>query len=141
MKTVYEKIEKEINVTPEQAWEVIGAVKGVDQWFGSVIKTCRVEDGKRFCETQDGINLVEDVLEVNHDTKTFRFAIPQQEMLPVENIIEKMKVTESKNGKALIEWSGSFEATNENAPMASKALNGLWEMGLVEMEKFINENQ
>ena len=140
MRTVHEKITKEINVTPEEAWKVIGAVKGVDKWFSSIIKTCSVKDGKRFCETHDGIELEEDILELNHETRTFRFAIPQQDMLPVENIVEQMVVTEGENGNALIEWSGSFDATDENVSIASDALKGLWNMGLVELEKYINEN-
>jgi len=136
MKQAEEKITHLLNVTPDQAWEVISAVSGVDKWFGSMIKSCRVENDKRFCVTADGKPLNEQILEINHETKTFRFAIPTQELLPVENIIETMKVKD-ENGKALVEWSGTFDATDENAPIAQEAFRNLWKMGLQEMETFI----
>lgn len=138
MKQVKEKISQQIDATPEQAWEIIGSVDGVDKWFASLIKTCTYEDGKRSCETVDGLQLEEQVLEINHETKTFRFAIPQQEILPVENIIETMIVSEGTDGKAMIEWSATFEATEENAVIGQEAFRNLWTMGLNEMEAFIH---
>ncbi|RIV36689.1 SRPBCC family protein [Flagellimonas lutimaris] len=138
MKPNQVKISRELNVSPEQAWDVIAAVEGVDKWFGSIIKTCDVVDGKRFCTTKDGVVLEEQILEVDNETKTFRFGIPKQEMLPVENIIETIMVTNNENGKAIIDWSASIEATNENATIAKEAFLNLWAMGLEEMENFIN---
>lgn len=130
-----------MNVSPELAWNVIGAVGGVDKWFGSMIKSCRVEGDKRFCETADEIKLEEHILEINQETKTFRFGIPQQELLPVENIIETMQVKEDANGKALVEWSASFDASADNAALASEAFRNLWKAALMEMEAYIlNQN-
>lgn len=140
MKTIEEKISKQLAVTPDKAWEVIGAVGGVDKWFGSLIKTCRVENGKRFCQTADGIDLVEDILEINHETKTFRFAIPRQTMLPVEDIVETMNVRNDGNGKTIIDWYASFKATPENGEIAKEAFRNLWNMGLQEMETYIKQN-
>ncbi len=141
MKTNEEKISKELNISAESAWKVIGAVEGVDKWFGSLIKTCSVVDGKRFCETNDGIAFEEHILEINHKTRTFRFGIPKQEMLPVENIVETMTVRDSGIGKSIVDWSASFDATDENAIIAKEAFRNLWTAGLEEMEQFIkNKN-
>lgn len=138
MKTKEEKISKDLNVTAEQAWEVISAVSGVDKWFGSLIKTCQVIDGKRYCETRDGAALEENILEVNDETRTFRFGIPKQDMLPVKNIIETMSVKENGSDKSTIEWSATFEAMDEHVDMAKEAFRNLWNMGLEELEQFIN---
>ena len=127
-----------MNVTPEQAWEVIGSVGGVDKWFGSMITSCKIEGKKRICETTDGMMLKEDILEVDHAQKTFRFAIPEQDMLPVTNIVETMQVKSGENGKALVEWSATFEATEENGAVAKEAFQNLWTMGLNEMEAYIH---
>ncbi|AUP79876.1 SRPBCC family protein [Flavivirga eckloniae] len=140
MKTIKEKISKELDASPDKVWEVISAVGGVDKWFGSMIKSCKVENGKRFCQTADGIDLVEDILEVNHETKTFRFAIPKQDMLPVEDIVEIMVVRDADNGRATVDWSGSFKATEENGKIAKEAFKNLWTMGLEEMENYIQQN-
>ena len=140
MQTVSEKVSLEINVTPAQAWGVIGAVDGVDKWFPSMIDSCRIEDGYRFCETKDGQKLEEEILEVNNETKTFRFAISKQDMLPVDNIEETVIVKDSKAGKALVEWSASFDATPDNATIAQEAFQNLWKMALTELENYINKN-
>lgn len=126
-----------IKVSPEQAWEVIGSVGGVDKWFGSMIKSCRIEGKKRICETADGMVLNEDILEIDHENRIFRFGIPSQEMLPVENIVESMQVGKNEQGDASITWSASFDATAENAQVASEAFSNLWVMGLNEMETYI----
>lgn len=127
-----------MNVTPEQAWEVIGSVGGVDKWFGSMITSCKIEGKKRICETTDGMMLNEDILEVNHTDKIFCFAIPEQGILPVTNIVETMQVRTGDNGKALVEWSATFDATKENGAMAKEAFQNLWTMGLNEMEAYIH---
>lgn len=140
MKTAQEKISLALKVSPEQAWQVIGAVGGVDQWFASMIKTCKVENGRRFCETTDGQQLTEEILEVDHASRTFRFAIPQQELLPVENIVETMTVKAGDNGQAVVEWSATFDTTDENEATAKEMFRNLWTMGLQEMEAFIQQN-
>ncbi len=140
MKTFQEKISKKLAVSPHKAWEIISAVDGVDKWFASMIKTCHVENDKRVCQTHDGETLEEQVLEINNTTRTFRFAIPKQSMLPIENIQETMKVVESEDGKAIIDWSATFDATATNAPIAQEAFRNLWHMGLTEMENFINQS-
>lgn len=140
MKTYQEKISKELNVTPEKAWEVIGAVGGVDKWFNSLIKNCRVDGNKRYCETGEGHKFTEDILEVNHEARIFKYAIPKQDMLPVENIMGTMTVDSNNDGLAIVGWSATFESTPENAKMAQEAFVNLWDMGLKEMETYINND-
>ncbi len=139
MKTYHEKISKELNVTPEKAWEVIGAVSGVDKWFNSLIKSCRVDGDKRYCETGEGHQFTEDILEVNHEARIFKYAIPKQDMLPVENIIGTMSVDSNTAGLAIVNWSATFESASENAEMAQEAFINLWSMGLNDMEEYINK--
>lgn len=145
MKKASEKISHSMAVAPELVWEIIGSVGGVDKWFGSMIKTCHVDGDKRFCETTNGVQLEEHILEVNHDTRTFRFGIPHQELLPVENIVETMQVKPGDNGNALVEWSASFEGSDQSIALARKAFRQLWHQGLSEMEAYIGtsiiENQ
>jgi len=140
MKNVCEKVSVELNASPSRVWEIISAIEGVDKWFPSIIKSCRFEGNKRYCETSEGINLTEDIIEVNHETRTFRFAIPKQEMLPVENIKETMKVFDAADGKTIVEWSGSWNVSEENETIAREGFLGLWNMGLKEMENYISSS-
>ncbi|GAB5528182.1 MAG: hypothetical protein Roseis2KO_60540 [Roseivirga sp.] len=102
-----------------------------------MIKSCRIEGKKRICETADGMILNEDILEIDHKNKIFRFGIPSQEMLPVHNIVEGMQVGKNEQGEASITWSARFDATVENTQIASEVFSNLWVMGLNEMETYI----
>lgn len=139
MQTFQEKISKELNVSADQVWKIIGSVDDVDKWFSSLISSCRVEDGKRYCMTADGIPLEEDIIDVNHKTKTFKYGIPTQTMLPANDIIAAMKVKDNGQKGAIVDWSAEFKATSENAPIVKEAFRKLWNMGLEEMENYINQ--
>ncbi len=138
MKTTEEKLVFHMKASPEKVWNIIGKVGGVDQWFGSLIKSCKVEGDRRYCETADGIHLEEHILEVNNESRTFRFSIPEQDMLPIENLEEEMKVLNGEQNNSIVEWSATFNATPENSKIAKEALLNIWKMGLTEMETFIN---
>ena len=132
------KISLVLNVSASEVWNVISSVDGVDKWFPSVIKSCRYENGKRYCETNEGIPLVENILEINHDKKVFKFLIQEQAMLPVSNIEETMEVRQSEKGEAIVDWSGTWLVDRENEQSMIETFSNLWTMGLKEMETFIN---
>ncbi len=132
------KISMVLNISAEEAWKVISSVDGVDKWFPSVIKSCRYENGKRYCETNDGIPLVENILEVNHEKKVFKFSIPEQTMLPVSEIEETMQVRVNEKGETIVDWSGTWSVGKENEQSMIETFSNLWTMGLKEMETFIN---
>ncbi|MFZ6013485.1 MAG: SRPBCC family protein [Bacteroidota bacterium] len=127
-----------LNATSEEVWKVISSVDGVDKWFPSVIKSCHYENGKRYCETSDGIPLVENILEINHKNRSFKFSIPEQTMLPVSGIEETMQVIENEKGETIVDWSGTWLVAKENEQSMIEAFSNLWTMGLKEMETFIN---
>ena len=132
------KVSIALQVSAEEVWKVISSVDGVDKWFPSVIKSCRFENGKRYCETIDGIPLVENILEINHEKHVFKFSIPQQSMLPVTDIVETMEVKQDANGNAIVDWSGTWMVTSDQEQTMIETFSNLWTMGLKEMEHFIN---
>ncbi|HMS66626.1 MAG TPA: SRPBCC family protein [Saprospiraceae bacterium] len=131
------KISMGLNVSVEQAWKVISSIDGVEKWFPSVIKSCQYENGKRYCETNDGITLVEHILELNHEQKVFKFSIPAQTMLPVSDIEEIMQVRQSEKGETIVDWSGTWLVDIENEQFMIETFSNLWSMGLKEMETYI----
>ena len=135
MKNSQFKIEKTLNVSPASAWEIIGAVKGVDQWLAP-ITACRVEGDKRYCTTEAG-EFSEDIIKVDHDNREFHYGIPAQNLIPVQNIIGAMKVREAAEGKALVEWSWKFEVEDENEATAKEAFAMTGDMGLQGIEGLI----
>ena len=131
------KIAVTIDVTPEEAWNVIGAVKGVDQWLAP-ITACRVEGNKRYCTTEAG-EFSEDILNVDHDRKVFEYAIPSQNMIPVQNVEGKMQVLAAAEGQSTIEWSWVFEVEEENEVPAKQAFGMVGNMGIKGIESLIKE--
>ena len=132
------KISLVLNVSADEAWKVISSVDGVDKWFPSVIKSCRYENGTRYCETNDGIPLVENILEINHENRIFKFSIPEQTMLPVSGIEETMQVKKNQNGETTVDWSGTWLVNKENEHSMIETFLNLWTIGLKEMETYIN---
>ncbi len=130
------KISQTIDVTPEEAWEVIGAVSGVDEWLGP-ITSCVVEDNKRICGTEEG-TFEEEILNVDHDNKTLDYLIPQQHMMPVENIKGQMKVVNT-GGQANITWKWEYDVMEENEETAKGALQMVGGMGIAGIETLIKQ--
>lgn len=137
MKKSNHKIALTIDASPEEAWNVIGAVKGVDQWLAP-ITACRVEGNKRYCTTEAG-EFSEDILKVDHNNRVFQYAIPEQNMVPVENILGEMKVLQADNGNATIEWSWNFDVEDQNEAPAKEAFSMVGNMGLKGIEALIND--
>lgn len=130
------KISQTIDVLPQEAWEVIGAVSGVDQWL-MPITDCKVEGNKRYCSTEDG-SFEEDILNVDHDAMQLDYAIPHQHMIPVMNILGNMQVSDN-GGKAEITWSWKFDVTEENEAPAKEAFGMVGGMGIQGIESLIKE--
>lgn len=135
MKQSEEKVRISIGTSAEAAWKVIGAVSGVDKWFAPLIQSCRVEGNKRYCTTEAG-PLNEDVLEVNHESKVFRYGIPKQQLIPVDNIIGTIKVLPNGNSSSIIEWSAIFDVLPEKESEAKEMFKGAWTMGIQGLEKY-----
>lgn len=126
-------VEKSINISPEAAWDIIGGVSGVDEWLGP-ITACRVEGNKRVCSTESG-SFEENILKVDHERMEFHYEIPQQHMIPVQQVIGLMKVYKSAEGTARVFWSWDFEVADENEQVAKDTLAMLGQMGLEGIEQ------
>jgi hypothetical protein len=135
MKKSIQKVTMTIDTTPAAAWNIIGKVEGVDQWLDP-IKTCRLEGNKRYCSTDAG-EFAEDILKVDHRNRILQYAIPSQQMLPVENIQGQMSVHESHAGKATIEWSWIFDVDEEREAEAKLMLSQIGAMGISGIETLI----
>jgi uncharacterized protein YndB with AHSA1/START domain len=135
MKKSSQKIALTIDVTPASAWKVIGAVSGVDRWLAP-ITSCRVEGNKRYCTTEHG-SLSEDILKVDHDNRVLHYAIPEQNMLPVQNIVGQMEVIETGDGRATVEWSWQFDVEDVKEAEAKGMFASIGNTGITGIEKYV----
>ncbi|MEZ5017139.1 MAG: SRPBCC family protein [Flavipsychrobacter sp.] len=125
-----------IDVSAAQAWDIIGAVGGVDKWFGEVIKTCEVNGDHRVCGLGDGQTFDEKIILVDHQNKILRYDIATQPMIPMSNLSAYMRVLEDANGETYIEWSGNYDVTPEQKDEVNKMLIGAWQMGVKGIEQY-----
>ena len=135
MKRSEKSITIPINISAEQAWNIIGAVGGVDQWFSAVITSCRIEGDKRICGTADG-EFEEDILKVDHENYVFQYAIPRQHLLPVENILGTMQVHRLGENRSQITWNWAFDVDRENEQEVLSAFEGMGQMGIKGIEEY-----
>lgn len=138
MKRSEQVVELTIDASPEAAWNVIGAVTGVEKWLGAMIKDSRLEGHKHRVCTFEGGEFVEDILKIDHENMEFKYGIPQQPMMPVENIIGTMQVKQGTNKQSVIRWHWAFDVANEtNEAQAKEMLAGAGNMGIKGIETLI----
>ncbi len=94
-----------LNAPANNVWENISKATGVNNWL-PVITACHLDGNKRICTTEQG-DMDETILKIDHDQKLFQYSIDKQPLLPIENIIGTMKVTEM-NGKTELSWNLDF---------------------------------
>lgn len=139
MKKMSHQVELVVNANPKAVWKIIGSGENVDKWL-PVITSCRVEGNKRYCGTAEG-SFDEDILESNNETMTFRYLIPQQHMMPVENIEGTMQVTPINNESANVRWHWKFDIDENNFEAVTAGLSQLGEMGIKGIEALAQKNQ
>ncbi|WP_142784125.1 SRPBCC family protein [Changchengzhania lutea] len=137
-----QQVIRTIDVTPEQAWEIIGSGKDVDKWFPEMIKSCRLEGTTRVCGLEQG-ELIEEILKIDHENKEFKYTFIKQSMIPnIHNIVGNTRVMADENGKAVINWRWTFDCEDpESENEAKEAFKGAGNMGILGIEKFILERK
>lgn len=122
----------ELNAKPEKVWATISKSTGVDEWL-PIITSCSLEGNKRVCTTEQG-DLKETILEIDNDNKIFKYAIDEQPLLPIQNVVGTMKVIPNKKG-TILTWNMDFEIEDENQlSMVKQAVEGLYTAGAKGLE-------
>jgi len=137
MKRTEHQVELSIQANSKAVWEIIGSGKDVDKWLAP-ITSCRVEGDKRYCGTAEG-SFEEDILESNDATMTFRYFIPKQHMLPVENIEGNMQVFPINDDSTNVRWKWTFDIEENNIEAVKEGLSQIGEMGIKGIETMITK--
>ncbi len=126
-----------VNAPVNKVWDNIRKGTGVDNWL-PVITACHLEGNKRICTTEQG-DMKETILKIDHDQKIFQYAIDEQPLLPIENIVGTMAV-EQKDGKTELNWKLDFTLEDETMlPMVRQVLHELYEAGAKGLETLSND--
>lgn len=122
-----------INAPIEKVWANISKARGVNEWL-PVITACRLDGNKRVCTTEQG-DMNETILKIDNDQKIFQYAIDEQPLLPIADIIGTMQVLAQDNNTKL-NWNLEFTLQDETMyEMVKQAVEGMYAAGANGLEK------
>jgi uncharacterized protein YndB with AHSA1/START domain len=122
-----------INAPIEKVWANINKATGVNEWL-PVITACRLDGNKRVCTTEQG-DMNETILKIDNDQKIFQYAIDEQPLLPIADIIGTMQVLEQDNNTKL-NWNLEFTLQDETMyETVKQAVEGMYAAGANGLEK------
>jgi carbon monoxide dehydrogenase subunit G len=122
-----------INAPIEKVWANISKATGVDEWL-PVITACRLDGNKRVCSTEQG-DMNETILKIDNDQKIFQYAIDEQPLLPIADVIGTMQVFEQDNHTKL-NWNLEFTLQDETMyGIVKQAVEGMYAAGANGLEK------
>ncbi|WP_299245984.1 SRPBCC family protein [uncultured Aquimarina sp.] len=129
-----------VNAPVEKVWANISKASGVHEWL-PMIETCSLEGqgegAKRVCTTENGV-LNETILKIDHENKTFQYAIDEQTLFPISDIVGTMSVRNDK-GKTILDWNLDFSLEDENIfSIIEQAIAGMYAAGAAGLEKTSN---
>ena len=125
-----------INAPAERVWAQISKASGVHEWL-PVITACRLEGtgegARRVCTTEQG-GMNETILKVDHEHRVFRYAIDEQPLLPVEDVVGTMRVRE-QDGQTELQWTLDFFLPDEaQFPTVQQAVARMYAAGAQGLE-------
>lgn len=125
-----------LNAHIDSVWSNISKASGVNEWL-PIVETCSLEGqgegAKRKCTTENGF-LNETIVKVDHDSKTFQYAIDEQNLFPITDILGTMALRE-ENGETVLDWNLEFSLEDENVlPMIKEGVGGLYQAGAQGLE-------
>ena len=125
-----------INASPESVWNKIRRGEAVNKWLPMVTE-CRLEGegigAKRVCTTEQG-DLNETILIIDEENKIFQYAINEQPLFPIENVIGTMTLF-SKGKHTILNWDLDFTLSDESHfETIKQAIEGMYAAGAKGLE-------
>lgn len=131
-------VTREVQAPARQVWATVAQGGEVHRWFGSVIRSCRLEGqgagARRYCEMTNGAALEERILEVDHGLQLFRYAIDQHP-LPSGPLQAEISVRDLGGGRSEIRWGARFDPIDGQAEAVSAALREIYTEGIASLER------
>ncbi len=144
MKTIIKTTHQSIGKVND-IWNLLKNGTDVDKWL-PFIATCKLqgegEGAKRLCKTDQGKDVNETILKIDHDTCTFVYGIDSHTMeMPTKDIIGTMKV-EELSGKTVSSWEIEYNYTIDLEDSVKNEIEqgfkGMMSMGLQGLDNLLN---
>lgn len=110
-----------IDRDPDEVWKVISDAGAISTWFPG-IETTIADGGERRCSVAGGIQLVEQIVTVDHELRRFQYSI--SEGMPVEFHLATVDVLPDRDGSLVI-YSTDVLPDEAKEPMDAALAQGL----------------
>lgn len=134
------KTSHKLNAQSDKVWDRIRQGSGVDRWLPVIIDCEMQGDGegaKRICSLEQG-KMLETILKIDEENKIFQYAIDEQPLFPIDNVVGTMQVKQVVEGTEL-SWELSFRLKDENLfPTVKEAIEELYTAGANGLEQISN---
>lgn len=123
-------VSMEIAAPPERVWQLIGGFNALPDWLPYIPSSTLSEGGRvRSLANPSGEAIIERLLVFSEQDRSYSYAILQAPF-PVTGYSATLRVRDAGNGKALVDWSGSFTPDGVSEEEAVKLFHGIYHDGL-----------
>jgi mxaD protein len=135
--------EMTVNASPDTTWKMIGGFNHLDVWHPVVVGSKLISDktgvgAVRELTLGNGASIIEKLLTHDNTSRSYSYAITESP-LPVDNYESTISVTPADDGKSLVKWTSKFNAKDTSDEEAIKAITGIYEAGLNNLDKHFNQ--
>ncbi|MBL1141015.1 MAG: SRPBCC family protein [Proteobacteria bacterium] len=129
----------EVNASPATVWKMIGDFNHLDVWHPVVVGsdlsgTDNKSGALRKLTLGNGANIIEKLVAYSDSDMTYTYAITESP-LPVSDYVSTISVSQSNDGKTVVNWSSSFNAKGAEDSKAIETISGIYDAGLGSLSK------
>lgn len=125
-----------LNAKPAAVWALLGDFNGLYRWHPAVASSDR-DNNIRVLTLGNGAQITETLLSKDQANRSYRYKIDQAP-LPVSDYEAEIKVSLDDKGGSIVVWSSNFNAAGASDQEAEKAIRGVYQAGLQNLEKLYN---
>ncbi|PCJ32811.1 MAG: MxaD family protein [Gammaproteobacteria bacterium] len=133
-----------VNASPETTWKMVGDFNHLDVWHPVVVASILTQGSSqaagaiRVLTLGNGATITEKLVSNNNSLRSYTYAITESP-LPIADYVSTITVSAAADGKSTVVWSSSFDANGVNDDEAIKTIAGIYDAGLVSLDKHFNK--
>ena len=130
-------VEREMTIDkpPATVWKMVGDFNALDVWHPAVASSTATGSrpgAARLLTLGNGVTISEKLLARDAARHSYRYAILKSP-LPVKNYKSTLQLTPTADGKTLMKWSSTFEASGADDAKAQEVIQGIYDAGLAKV--------
>ena len=126
--------EATLDAAPSTAWKLIGNFHGLDVWHPALAGSTGTGSGTAAGSTRvlslvGGGTIDEKLTAYSAAKRSLTYKITKSP-LPVKNYLSTMTVSPTADGKSLVKWTSTFDASGADDAKAKEVVGGIYDAGL-----------